>query len=63
MTQTEKLKQAVQLLKELNCPEPIMQVLWLFGLTVSDDEIKLHNWIEPPVEGEVADKQLSEGRL
>ena len=45
MTQKEKFELAVRLLKELNCPEEILDALWLFGMTVHDDEIKLHNWL------------------
>ncbi len=35
---------AIRLLEELNCPEAIMTALWLFGMTVHDDQVKLHNW-------------------
>lgn len=44
MTAKEKYEIAMQLLKELNCPEPIMDALWLFGLTIQEVEIKLRNW-------------------
>ncbi len=44
MTQSEKYKYALQLLKELNCPKPIMEALDIWGMFVGDDEIKLHNW-------------------
>ena len=44
MNQAEKYETALRLLKELNCPEPIMEALWIFGLTIHDDEVKLHNW-------------------
>jgi hypothetical protein len=44
MNQVEKYECAVQLLKDLNCPEPIMTALWLWGMTVKNDQVKLHNW-------------------
>jgi hypothetical protein len=44
MTSKEKLDQAVRLLKEINCPEEILDALWYFGLTVNQDETKLKNW-------------------
>jgi hypothetical protein len=44
MTQYEKYELAVKLLKELNCPEPILSALWLFGITVHKDEEKLNQW-------------------
>jgi hypothetical protein len=59
MTQLDKYNQAVHLLKELNCPEQIMEALWLFGLTVCEDETKLTNWLAPGglIEGEVIEKE------
>ena len=57
MTQKEKLELAVRLLKELNCPEAILDALWLFGLTVHSDEIKLHNWL---VEGGIIEGEARE---
>jgi hypothetical protein len=44
MTQSEKYDLAVNLLKELNCPDAIMDELWTFGMFVRDNDIKLHNW-------------------
>jgi hypothetical protein len=44
MNQTGKYKYAMQLLKELNCPESIMDALKVWSLFVREDEIKLHNW-------------------
>jgi hypothetical protein len=45
ISQTEKYKQAVQLLKELNCPAPIMDALEVWGIFVHQDETKLNNWM------------------
>jgi len=44
MNQVEKYECTVRLLKELNCPDAIMDALWLWGMTVSADQVKLHNW-------------------
>lgn len=44
MQQTEKYQLALSLLKELNCPEEIMDALFVFGIFVHNDETKLHNW-------------------
>jgi len=44
ITQLEKYKYAIQLLKELNCPEGIMDELAIWGIFVNNDEVKLHNW-------------------
>ena len=44
MNQVEKYQIVVKLLKELNCPASIMDVLYVWGMFVHDDEIKLHNW-------------------
>ncbi|MDP2729148.1 MAG: hypothetical protein Q8O55_01540 [Dehalococcoidales bacterium] len=44
MTQTEKYELALKLLRELNCPEEIMDVLGIWGIFVHNDEVKLHNW-------------------
>ena len=62
MTQTEKFNQAIQLLKETNCPAPIMDALWLFGLTVHNDEVKLHNW-QAISEGNLVEGEVIEGKL
>ncbi len=59
MNQVEKYECAVKLLKELNCPETIMSELWLFGLTVHNDEVKLHNW-QSLSEGGVVEGQCRE---
>lgn len=52
MSQVSKYDQATALLKELNCPETIMDMLFVWGMTVRQDEIKLHNW-----------KAMAEGNL
>ena len=44
MDQVEKYECAVRLLKELNCPESILTTLWFWGMTVKNDQVKLHNW-------------------
>jgi hypothetical protein len=44
MNQTEKYECAMQLLKELNCPQPIVEELGVWGMFVRSDEIRLHNW-------------------
>lgn len=43
MQQIEKYQLAMRLLRELNCPERIMDELAIWGLFVYRDEIKLHN--------------------
>ena len=45
MTQTTKYDQAIQLLKELNCPSAIMDALYVWGMLVRADEVKLNNWV------------------
>ena len=44
MSQSQKSEQALTLLKELNCPQTIMDALELWSIFVHDDEVKLHNW-------------------
>jgi|GEM_PF-4140165 hypothetical protein len=44
MSQVDKYNQAISLLKEINCPSEIMDALWVFGMTVRGDEVKLRNW-------------------
>jgi len=44
MKQTEALSVAVHLLQGLNCPQQIMDALFVFGLTVHDDDAKLERW-------------------
>jgi hypothetical protein len=44
MKSKEKLEQAVRLLKEINCPAPILEELYVFGFLVGADETKLKNW-------------------
>lgn len=55
MSQVEKYKLAVRLLRELNCPQTIMEALEIWGMFVHDDEVKLHNWQA------LSDGQLIEG--
>ena len=64
MNQADKLQQAVDILKSLDCPKAILEALWVFGLTVSHDDIKLQNWIAPGgiVEGEVIEESLEESK-
>ena len=45
MNQIKKFNLAVQLLNDLNCPETILEALWVFGLTVQNEEVKKNNWI------------------
>ena len=56
MNSKDKLNEAFNLLKSINCPKPILDALWLFSLTVYKDDIKLNNWNawseEQLVEGE-----------
>jgi len=63
MSQIDKYNQATQLLKELNCPEPIMDALYFWGMTVRSDEQKLNNWVALSqggiVEGEVVSEKLT----
>jgi len=44
MNSKDKLNEAINLLKSINCPQPIVDALWLFSLTVHDDYIKSENW-------------------
>lgn len=44
MSQVSKFVYAMKLFKELNCPSEIMDALYIWGICVSADEIKLHNW-------------------
>ena len=44
MSQVAKYALAIALLKDLNCPEEIMDALLVWGFFVHEDEIKLHNW-------------------
>ena len=44
MQQTDKYRLALRLLKELNCPEEIMDALDIWGIFVHNDETKLRNW-------------------
>lgn len=44
MTQTEKYELAIKLLKDLNCPSVIIDELYVWGIFVHNDEVKLHNW-------------------
>ena len=61
MNQVEKYECATQLLKELNCPEPIMDALWLWSMSIESDQIKLNNWLSVGgiVEGEC--REVDEG--
>ena len=57
MNRKDTLNEAVRLLKSINCPEAIIDALWVFSLTVREDDTKLANWIAW-VEG-----QLIEGEI
>ena len=57
MTQREKFELVLKLLKELNCPEVILDALFFFGLFVHSDETKLQNWL---CEGGVIDGEARE---
>ena len=56
MSQKAKLKQAIQLLKELNCPKEIMDALDIWGMFDHDDESRLHNW-EALADGNMVDAE------
>ena len=45
MTNSEKYAYAMRFLRELNCPEAIMDALAVWGIFVRQDEIKLANWV------------------
>ena len=57
MSRLTTLQEAVNLLKGIGCPEPIMDALLVWGVMVSDDEIKLRNW------GAWADGNLVNGEV
>ena len=64
MSQSAKYEYALRLLKELNCPKEIMVALEIWGMFVSEDEVKLNNWLTPGgiIDGEVTelpDKQIT----
>ena len=59
VSQVEKYRYAMKLLKELNCPKPIMDALEVWGIFVHDDEIKLHNW-EALSEGGIVEGEARE---
>jgi hypothetical protein len=61
-SKVETLTEAVRLLKSINCPEPILDALWVFGLTVHDDDIKLRNW-DAWAEGLLVEGECKEGNL
>ncbi len=44
MTQVEKYKCVLQLLQDLNCPQPILDAVEVWGLFVRDDAAKLRQW-------------------
>ncbi len=44
MNNLDKLNKAINLLESINCPESIIDALWVFSLTVHDDYIKSENW-------------------
>lgn len=44
MNNLEKLQEAQRLLKEIGCPEQIMDALWVWEFTVRADMTKLKNW-------------------
>ncbi len=62
MTQVEKYKQAMQLLKELNCPKPICEALEWWGMCVYEDQVKIHNWVALAgagmIDGECVEKDM-----
>ncbi len=63
MSNIETLNKAIELLKSINCPEPIIDALWVFSLTVHDDDIKMNNWNAwskgQLVEGEVLEPMIN----
>ncbi len=59
MNQVEKYECAVRLLKELNCPKPIIEAIEIWGMFVRSDEIKLHNW-EALSEGGIVEGECRE---
>ncbi len=44
MNQVEKYECTLRLLKELNCPDAILEAIQVWGMFVHQDDIKLHNW-------------------
>jgi hypothetical protein len=44
VNQVGKYDCAVRLLKELNCPVPILEAIECWGFLVRADQVKLHNW-------------------
>ena len=62
MNQIEKYTCALQLLKELNCPDPIIDALCVWGMIVSGDQVKLNNWLSDGniVEGECREVEGTE---
>ena len=62
MSNTEKLAEALRLLKSLGCPTQIMDALWLWSFIMSDDEIKLRNW-RAWTEGQLVEGQVEVGKL
>jgi len=40
----DTLNKAVELPKSINCPEPIIDALWLFSFIVHGDDMKLESW-------------------
>ena len=62
MSNAEILNKAIELLKSINCPEPIIDALWVFSLTVHEDDIKLKNW-NAWCEGLLIEGEIVEGKL
>ena len=58
----KKLNEAINLLKSINCPESIIDALWVFSLTVHDDDTKLKNW-NAWSEGQLVEGEVIGGKL
>ena len=62
MSNIETLNKAIELLKSINCPESIIDALWVFSFTVHEDDIKLKNW-NAWREGQLIEGEAVEGKL
>mgnify|MGYP001595296785 CR=1 FL=1 len=64
INQIDKLNEAISLLKSINCPESILDALWVFSFIVRGDDTALKNWEAwskgQLIEGELDGKSLSQ---
>lgn len=67
MNSYEKYNEAYRLLQEINCPQQILDMLYVFGWAVESDERKRQNWLalndglRPAIKEEVPPLELKEG--